>query len=100
MNSDETKLLIENNLILRTLTRVKVLEVVNEIKEIGIKNMDLRTVGYYRSIVEELTIPCGCGMPLYDSYGEKVYNLYKKLSDRYNELYVKLQANAFRNNKL
>lgn len=99
MNFEEAKLLVENNLILRTLTRVKLIEVVNEIKKIGIKNMDLGTVKYYRELVAEFTIPCGYGMPLYDSCGEEVYRAHEKLSERYNELYTELQANSIKTAK-
>lgn len=100
MTLKEKKLLEENNLILKTWVRTKVIEIKHEIKQIGILNMDLELVQYYRNLVAELKVSCRYGTELYNHCGDILSGIDNKLSKRYNELYAKLQANAFRNNKL
>lgn len=100
MNLDDKKLLEENNLILKALVKIKATELIDEIKTIGINNMDLRTISHYRKLVGELENVCGYGSSLYDPYGAKLHNLSSKLSKKYDNLYSKLQENAFMSEEL
>lgn len=87
MNLEEKKLLEENNMLLKTLIKLQVNQIVNEIEKIGVENMEnITTVAYYRELIGDLLISCGYSAPLYSSCGDKVYKLKDKLYDRYKEL--------------
>ena len=87
MDLEEKKLLEENNMLLKTLVKLKVFEIINEIEKIGVENMEnITTVAYYRELIGGLLLSCGYSSPLYSSYGEKVYKMKDKLYDRYKEL--------------